>query len=243
MAKTLIIVTHGETRGAVRNRALKRLTKIVKNDSRLGALNVQNVFCAVLNGEPALKDVLEQVQQTKTKIVIYPLFMSTGYFVKTAMPKVINEVIPQGHVTILPTLSEDPGLPKLIYQKILETLSTTYWGSAQTRLMLVGHGSTKSPVSAQSTKMQAEKIKSFSRFASLETTFLEEAPFFEERLIQTANTPTIIAGYFTGSGLHGNNDVYAALEKTKAKAVYTGPIGSSPQISDLIIESLGHPQK
>ncbi len=103
--------------------------------------------------------------------------------------------------------------------------------------MVVGHGSKFGPASARATRDAAVAIARAGVFASVSTAFLEEPPFLKTELGRL-QTPTVVAGFFFGDGMHAGEDVPAAIEETGAHAVYAGPIGQSPGIPSLIASSL-----
>ncbi len=238
MTKALIIVTNGEARGEKRNSALLKLTASLQNHEDLRQKDIDKVSCCVLSGKPTVSAALQQAAKTADHILIYPLFMSEGYFLKTALPSQIASSDISTPITMLPSLSSDPALPPLLYQKALETLRTTQWQIEETRLLIVGHGSSKNPASAQATRRQARNLITSSQFLGIETAFLEEEPFIEELLGHTKQLPTIIIGYFTGQGLHGKNDIEQAIETTGANAVYADSIGSAPEIKHIILAAV-----
>ncbi len=233
-------MTNGEARGQNRNAALHSLVSSLSTSDALTQYGITSVRCGVLSGEPSVESALRDAEDASQidEILIYPLFMSEGYFFKTALPNQIEAAALKLPITTLSPLGKDTGLPALIYQKSLKTLAKTDWEFSATRLLIVGHGSTKSPSSGIATCNQVQSLQKISSYACVESCFLEEEPFLTKRLEQTKQQPTIIVGYFTGSGLHGKNDIEQAIEQTQANAMYTGSIGSAPEIKELIIKTI-----
>jgi len=106
------------------------------------------------------------------------------------------------------------------------------------RLLIVGHGSKLGPASASATRKAAARAAITRRFASVTTAFLEEEPFLEDILRASAATPTVVAGFFFGDGLHAGEDVPDAIAEAGANALYTGAIGNSPAVAPLIAAAL-----
>ncbi len=234
MSTALIIVSNGEARGVQRNTALLALAAALQNQPLLKENTITFVNCGVLSGAPSVADALQQATEKNIDhILIYPLFMSEGYFSNTVLPKQIAESGISVPITTLPLLGSDPALPDLLYRKAVTTLPKS-WPIEKTRLLIVGHGSTKNPASAQATHNQAQSLINASQFLKIETAFLEETPFINDLLHRSKDLPTIIIGYFTGQGLHGKNDIEQAIQSTSATAIYAGSIGAMPEIKSLI---------
>ncbi len=128
-------------------------------------------------------------------------------------------------------------MPALIHAEALAAARTARDRRIGSRLLLVGHGSELGPASANATRAAAERIAGLGGFAEVVTAFLEEPPFLDEQLAGDA-LPTIVAGFFSGDGLHAGEDVPQAIRETGANAIYAGPIGGSPAIPGLIAETI-----
>jgi sirohydrochlorin ferrochelatase len=107
----------------------------------------------------------------------------------------------------------------------------------QTRLLIAGHGSKLGPASATATRKAAARVAIARRFAIVATAFLEEEPFVEDAL-RGNPTPTVIAGFFFGDGLHAGDDIPEIIAEAGAHAVYTGAIGNNPAVAPLIAAAL-----
>ena len=83
----LVLAAHGDRDGPGRNESLA---------NHVAALSKRNEFVCVsggvLNGEPSLEAALQQAVNSGAKhILLYPMFMSGGYFVQNILPKRITE--------------------------------------------------------------------------------------------------------------------------------------------------------
>jgi len=227
-----VLVSHGDRGGTSPNAALARQAEAVR---RLTGLHV---LTGMLKGEPTIEEALQAAAAETARIAVYPLFMADGYFVE----KVRERVRAVGLATephILAPLGLDPGLPDILVEEALATAAAAGFDSAASRLLIVGHGSKLGPASATATRKAAARAALARRFASATTAFLEEEPFLEDTLRTTAATPTIIAGFFFGDGMHAGEDVPDAIAETGVNAVYTGAIGNSPAAAALIAAALG----
>lgn len=226
---SLILVAHGDRGDDKSNRWLL--------DHR-DALREQGPFLAVeagvLKGEPTVEAALDAaVMIGPERVLVYPVCMSDGYFVR----KILRDRLAAANcpllLTILPPLGLDPSLPLLILEHALNAAEQLNCATEVARLLVVGHGSKFGPASAAATQKMVGALRSEQRFASVEPAYLEEAPFLHDALAENS-TPTVVAGFFSGVGMHAIDDVPNAIEETGAHATYTGPIGLHAAIPDLI---------
>jgi len=238
---SVVIVAHGDRGGsdaissASRNQVLERLRARLAKSGAFGM-----VTAGVLKGSPTFEDAIAEACAAKPKaIAVYPFFMADGYFVKTVVPERLAACgLDLPHHSLQP-LGLQPNLTKIIVEQAHMCAVDSQIDAKKARLLLVGHGSKYGPASANATRRAAEHLTRLypDAFANVEVAFLEEAPFLRDELAD-AQRPTIVSGFFNGDGLHAGEDVPAALKDAAASGscqlVYTGPVGASPDISDLI---------
>lgn len=231
--RALILAAHGERRVADPNRALLEHAAALA-----GQLPDMIVRCGVLNGEPSLDDALEQVASAGAcEILVYPFFMSDGYFVSNVLPKRLKALAPDARWSILTPLGLDPGLPELMMQQALAAAAQAGFEPSGTRLLVTGHGSKSGRASAKATERIARELAGLERFERVATAFLEEPPFVENELA-AEKSPVVVPGFFAGNGMHSTQDVPAAIEDSGARAIYAGSVGVSPSVRDLIVASV-----
>ncbi len=222
----VVIVGHGERGGNADNQVLLKL-----RDGVAAATGLTAVEAGVLNGEPTFEHALDALARAGCReILIYPFFMSGGYFVGTAVPDriaLVGLVLPWH---MLPPLGLDPALPAVIHRRALAEAHAVGWIPSSTRLLLVGHGSAKSRASAEATEKAAVAVAAFGQFNVVETAFLEEPPFVADRTGRDRGQ-TLVIGFFSAEGLHARDDIPEAIAGTDAH--YSGPIGADPAIAEL----------
>jgi AsmA protein len=197
-----------------------------------------SVSGGVLNGEPSLETALAKADASGAKqIIIYPLFMSAGHFVQTVLAERISAAGLKTPTGILQPLGLDKRVPLLMLESALRISKTAGLDPAQARLLVAGHGSKFGDQNAESTKRAARILAPHSPFARVETAFLEEAPFVADAL-ENYSGMSVVAGFFSGDGLHASDDIPAAIGYSGAKALYTGPIGLHPRVPELIVSSV-----
>jgi sirohydrochlorin ferrochelatase len=226
-----ILVSHGDRGGLSPNAALAAQAERVRELTGL------TVLTGMLKGEPTLEEAVSEAAATgASRIVIYPLFMADGYFVKKVRERA-GTVAGSPELIVLPPLGIDPALPDILVDGAIGLASREGIEPSDARLLIVGHGSKLGPASASATRKVAARAALARRFPSVTTAFLEEEPFLEDAL-RASNAPTIVAGFFFGDGMHAAEDVPDAIAETGANAVYTGAIGDSPAIARLIADAL-----
>ncbi len=199
-----------------------------------GTNRYASVSAGVLNGEPSLETALAQAEASGAKqIIIYPLFMSAGYFVKTVLADRVAAAGMKTPTGILQPFGLDKRVPLLMLENTLRVAKGAGLDPATTRLLVAGHGSKFGSENADSTKRAARSLSPHSPFARIETAFLEEAPFIADALGNYSGT-SVVAGFFSGDGMHAGDDIPEAIQQSGARALYAGPIGLHPRIPELI---------
>ena len=227
-----VLVAHGDRGGLAPNAALRAQAEAVRQLTGLTP-----VAAGVLKGEPTLEAALAQAAASgATRIAVYPLFMAEGYFMRKVRERVAaTGIAPEPNV--LAPLGLDPALPDILVEEAASVASREGIEPKSSRLLIVGHGSKLGPASANATRKAAARAAIARRFASVTTAFLEEEPFLDD-ILATGKTPTVVAGFFFGEGMHAGEDVPDAIAETGANAIYTGAIGNSPAIAPLIAAAL-----
>ncbi len=225
----LILAAHGERGGAGNNASL-----IAHAEAMAAVPGIAAVAAGVLKGDPTLEDALASVASAgSTDILVYPFFMSDGYFVEKVLPQRIRDAGHEGKARILPPLGLDPGLPSLMLETALKSAGEAGFDPAASRLLVVGHGSQGSRASALATELIALKLANKAVFSDVTAAFLEEPPFVRESL-EGERPPTVVAGFFSGDGLHAAQDVPEAIAWSGAQAVYAGSIGGHAGVTGII---------
>ena len=232
----VILAAHGDRGGVESARANASLLAHAK--SLAASAQFRLVTAGVLKGEPALEAALAEARRSNAlRIAVYPFFMADGYFVKSVLPARIEAGAMSAACRILAPLGIDEKLPPLILAEALAAGARAGFDPASTRLLVVGHGSALGPASANATRKAATHITGLGGFATVATAFLEEPPFLDAALAEP-HPQTVVAGFFSGDGLHAGEDVPAAIAETGANAVYAGSIGGAAAIPGLILQAL-----
>ncbi len=116
----------------------------------------------------------------------------------------------------------NPRLAEIVAGIAAETATAAGLAAAAARLLIVAHGSSKDPASRLAAEAAAKAIAGLRRFAGVDTAFLEEPPFLDERL-RALPGPLIVSGFFIGEGMHGAEDMAAAVAATGRGDLYPAP--------------------
>jgi sirohydrochlorin cobaltochelatase len=196
------------------------------------------VATCCLHGRPRLAEVVAGLGAPRLYLV--PMLMADGY---TARERLAEEIAGLGaeaeRLTVAPVLGAHAGLAEVLTAKALAAAVARGWQAAETRLLLVGHGTARQPRSRESAIAQAERIARHGCFAAVDVAFLEAEPRLDDCLAGLPPGPLVVSGLFADRGMHGEKDVPAALASHRVDAAYTGPIGSAPEIRDLVLDQVG----
>jgi sirohydrochlorin cobaltochelatase len=225
----VVLAAHGDRGSVERNAVLRAHAARLRERNKIGAITH-----GVLNGEPALPKALQLAENIRPDLVlVYPFFMSGGYFVKKVIPERMASVALSRPVRALEPLGLDPALPDVLFRRSLETAAGAGLAPEQSRLLIAAHGSKIGRASAERTEAIAETVRAKASFYEVTTAFIEEPPFIADAL-RAADRPIIVAGLFSGDGMHGHDDLGEAMREATVPCVYTRPIGGDAEVSRLI---------
>jgi sirohydrochlorin ferrochelatase len=102
---------------------------------------------------------------------------------------------------------------------------------ADAGILLVAHGSGKDPSSRNATASVARLVDERCEFRRIDCAFLEEPPFLPDALAAAAG-PLVVVGMFIGEGLHGIEDLGAAVAATgRADITLASPLARWPELA------------
>lgn len=212
----LLLIAHGSARYP--NAAAPVLT-------HAAAIRALGRFAAVtvgfLNGEPSVAEALAPCGDRIVHVV--PFFMEDGYFTRVAVPRAL------GHHPGLrphPPIGTHPGMVELIRRRID--------GQRLSDLILIGHGSAKSPGRRMAIHAHAEAV-------GARVAFLEEPPFLPDTLAAGRGSAIGVLGMFAGDGTHVRDDLPALLAMGGDRVIDLGTIGDDPGMVELILAVTASP--
>ena len=222
-ASALVLCGHG-TRGA--GGVLDRHAEVIRASGLFADIHVCSLY-----GTPELGTVLDTIDATDTTVV--PWLMCAGYTMDRLAERVAGHALGD-RVTLAAPVGSLPGIADLATEIAERACEDRSWLPAETALLLIGHGSGRNAVSAETTRRHAARIASARRFAEVVTAFLDEPPSPAAALERLRAQHCVAVGLFAERSLHGEDDVPRLLGDRRAVA-YTGPIGTAAAFADVIV--------
>jgi len=230
----LLLAAHGERRVGAGNEGAAELA------ARLTECGIATeIAYGFLKGAPSIGDAVRRL--ARRDLLVYPLFLSDGYFTKTLLPRQLDQAgaFDRGRAThLLPPLGVDPALVDLILERARSVVRIQAWALARTELVLLAHGSHNNSASRRAAERIARTIASTRIFARVHQAFLEEAPFFQDAVARSRG-PAIVLGLFVGEGLHGGDDApQLVAQLARHDAVFAGNVGGFNGLPEVIAAAI-----
>ncbi|MBJ6373087.1 CbiX/SirB N-terminal domain-containing protein [Sedimentitalea arenosa] len=173
------------------------------------------------------------ISETGRDALVYPLFMTDGWFTQTTLPKRLDNP----EAPILSPLGTDPALPALAADWLAQILDAHGWDAADTCLIVASHGSGKSRNSARDTERFVENLSARLKFGDTRIGYIEEAPFLGDVAFETG-AKAICLPFFAAEGGHVTDDIPEALDLAEFPGLRLHPIGTHEAIPALIADAL-----
>ena len=224
----LLIAAHGERSEGATNDGVKRIAQAV---SACGL--VAEVGVGFINGTPGIGEAFAAL--TAPRVMVYPLFASSGYFTRDRLVQLLDEANAEGRdVEVLPPLGLDPGLPDLVLDRATTVARASGFAPEASTLILLAHGSRRNTASREATEQVARAIEGRAGFRAVGIALLEERPFMDEAMALVPG-PAVVVGMFSGEGMHGARDAPRLIaELNRNDVVYAGVIGNVAGIADIV---------
>jgi len=200
------------------------------------------VAVGFLNGSPAPGAALASLAASVVHVV--PFFMEQGWFVREAVPRALRDV-PDRRLHYHPPVGTHPGLPALAAARVQRA---TGGDAAHFAVLLVGHGSARSPGRPMALHRHAAALAAMEQFAQVRAAFLEEPPLVADALRDWRAMPVAVCAFFAGDGGHVREDLPALLAAERAQrgvndtpVLDLGAIGDDPAMPRIILEQAAIP--
>ncbi|WBU60130.1 sirohydrochlorin chelatase [Paracoccus albus] len=225
MTRQAIIVSHGQpSEPGPQQAAIEALA------AQVAALSPRKVIGATLAQPGALDDAVARMPDA----LIYPMFMATGWFTGTELPRRLAKAGGTAS-TVLRPFGRDPALPDLCRRSVTEAAKGSGWQPQQITLLLIAHGSQRARASAEGTEEMAELLRP--RFGRVVTGFIEEAPFLHDAA-RDLGPHAIALPLFATQAEHVTDDIPAGLSSAGFAGPCLPPIGLSEEVPEMIAAAL-----
>jgi len=205
--EALLIIAHGDRGGGQDNRLAAEVARRMRGSGRFSHVGV-----AFLSGDRGIGAVAHRLRGRTVRVC--PLFMSDGHYVREAIPERLgpdSQGITGDHrYAVMRPAGLNPLVARIVADIAAGAAAAAGLAAACVRLLAVAHGSSKDPASRLAAEALAGRIAAMQRFAAVDTAFLEEPPLLDARL-RALPGPLVVTGLFIGEGLHGAEDMAAAV--------------------------------
>jgi sirohydrochlorin ferrochelatase len=163
--------------------------------------------------------------------VVFPLFMTGGWFTRVQIPLRLAEAGAVGW-TVLEPFGCDPALHDLCVTIAREV--------GATELILAAHGSFKSPVPSDIARHVARRIEAEAGVARVETGFIDQMP--QLATLTGFGTRAVCLPFFAAEGGHVTDDIPLALTEAGFQGRILPPVGLDGRVPALIAAAIsaGH---
>ena len=224
--KHALIVAHGQPSDP--EPPERRLADMARDvQSHLKGWQVRSATIAAPNALEA------QVAEMPAGGVIYPMFMSDGWFVSRVLPRRLGQDAP----AILPPLGFDPNLPALAADILRNALLANGWREEESTVLLAAHGSGRGDKAAKAARAFVNTLQPLVPKMKIALGFIEEEPYVDAAAMGLGPR-SICLPYFALEGDHCREDIPEALEKADFKGKLLRPLGEDPNIPKLIARAL-----
>lgn len=166
--------------------------------------------------------------------LVYPLFMSGGWFTRTHLPARLAEA-GGGGWRILPPFGEDPAVQALTVRLAREAAGLLPPEDVQ--MILAAHGSFRSPAPSEIAFRMVERIRAATSFARVEAAFIDQTPQIAE-VARSFTGGGLVLPFFAARGGHVVDDLPAALTDAGFDGTVLPPVGLDCRVPGLIAQAL-----
>jgi len=230
----LLLASHGERRTDADNAGVVRLARSLA-DKGVAA----EIGFGFIKGSPPVDEAIWAL--LSRDIVVYPLFLSDGYFTRVALPRLVEQAKQNDAtrtISILPPLGLEPALAGVIADEAVAACHSHTHLPAQTSIVLLAHGSKTDQASRMAAERLADCVRQRRCFYDTRIALLGEAPLLADT-IEGMSGPIIVVGLFAGEGMHGVDDAKRLVAELKRDDVMLiGPVGTFAGIETVIVSAV-----
>lgn len=236
MTRALVLVGHGSHLNANSSEPMWRHADAVRESGRFDEVRV-----GLWKEEPSLSRVLDGC--TADEITIVPMFISTGYFTKTVVPREMGLPGPttfRGQQVIRYTapVGVHESLAKVIAERAREAGART--GDA---IAVLGHGTRRDSESEKNIYRMADLVRRDDEFAEVAAVFLDQEPSMMD-MLEILHAPTVVVvplfiadGWHVGQTIPEDLSLEGPETRRGGRIVrYAGAVGTHPSLANVILD-------
>lgn len=167
-------------------------------------------------------------------VLVYPFFMSDGWFVRKALPDRLERA---GPVTLVSPFGLEPQLPKLTVKMIRRAMAHHGLPIQRLRILLSAHGAKRGVNAARAAQDFAGRLEYLLPGATVNTGFIEQVPQFRD-VAKPVSGPAISLPFFALNGNHYQQDILPVLDQAGFAGLHLPVMGAHPYVPGLIARTL-----
>ncbi len=238
--QALILVGHGSQRSAGARPPIEEHAEQIRS---LGA--VDEVVTAFWKEKPEIREALGLVSSDDVYVV--PLFLAEGYFTREVIPRelgIAGPVTEVGERTVhyCPPIGAHPSMVELVLQRARQAAAPLGDARGDTALVIIGHGTERSPTSGDTVHQIVESLGSHTGFATVRAGFLDEEPEIGSVIRSLPHPHIVLVPFFASEGWHAAVTIPRDLgigsdprSSNRARLYYTPPVGTLPEVASVSV--------
>ncbi len=231
-ATGILLVAHGDGGADPRDLTIRRLA-----DGLSARIPLPVAWATLKRPETfaLARDRLIDAEATAAGLLVMPLFMAEGWFVRRRLPTLLAEH-GLAAARVLPAFGLDPGLPALLLRRIAALRAAAGEPGAAARLVLVAHGSASGDTSNRGNAEAIAAALARATGGAPILAFIEEAPRFDA--VIGTDGPEIVVGLFVSAGTHALDDVATRVAASPDVVAHLPAIGEDDAVLDLVTAAI-----
>ena len=249
MSKTfpcsVVLAAHGSLAEETSNDSLFELAQQVAASQIFST-----VTPAFLNGLPSTSTVMSGLPAGD--LVVIPVMTSDGYYVQNILPTALaeNSNFESFRIFVSPPLGLHPEIASLVADRVSVLMNLLQLDSAETTIIVVGHGTRRNLDSSKSTEQLAARVQEHLPTANIRVAFIDQEPAMLQVIGEITTPHMLVVPFLIARGPHATVDVPAAfglptgpnIEFPLVDFVGNGlivcdlPVGLYPEMAELCIE-------
>jgi sirohydrochlorin cobaltochelatase len=202
------------------------------------------VAVGMLFGEPNVASVVATL--TAPVVHVVPFFFNDGYFTRIVIPNLLLPLASASRVIrFCPPIGTHDGIATLIEACLLRHCRMHGTDPKSLSVLLVGHGSAKSPGRARTLLRHAATLETGGRFGWVRVAYLEEPPFAADALASARGHIVAAIACLANEGKHASCDLpcLIAAERNERGTHWPpvhdlGSIGTDEAMPQLILDQV-----